>query len=98
MAYTYVNPTVTVPVGALELINKVMNLFGESVTVFLCSPYEDDDDAEWVNVQWENDVPRHLRDCLWAAADEVNVLIAPDTVFRVRGGDGKPLELFIRTA
>jgi hypothetical protein len=86
------NPTVTVPVAAVNLINQAMDLLGPALLVFLTQPYENDD-ARIVSLQWEEDVPRHVRHRVENAATEVNSVLGPDSILRVRGGDGKPLKL-----
>jgi hypothetical protein len=89
-----VNPTVTVPVAEIKFINKAADLLGPTLMVMLAYPFENDD-TPIVQLQWEEDVPDHVRERVEAAAGEVNAVLGPYEVLRVRGGDGKPLKLSV---
>lgn len=95
------NPMVAVPVGAIELINRAIDLLGEELMVMV-SDQEIDGlghlENAYVSLEC-GDIPMKLADRLWAAAEDINATIAHNPIVGVRGGDdGEPLELFIRTA
>lgn len=101
MAVGYLNPMVAVPVGAVELINRAIDLLGEELVVMV-SDQEIDGLGYLENafVAFEcGDVPMKLAERLRVAAGDINATIAHNPLVEVRGGDdGQPLELFIRTA
>ena len=101
MAEANVNPTVTVPVAAVNFLNTVIGLLGEAMIVMVGEQEIGDLgclDNSCVDVQREDDVPQHLMARVQAATEEVNKIIAFNPLVGVRGGDdGEPLELFIRT-
>lgn len=101
MAVGYLNPLVAVPVGAVELINRAIDLLGEELVVMV-SDQEIDGLGHLENafVAFEcGDVPVKLAERLWAAAEDINFTIGNNPIVGVRGGDnGQPLELFIRAA
>ena len=101
MAIVNTNPTVTVPVAAINFLNTVIGLLSDSMIVMV-SEQEIDGfgcmENSCVDVEWEDGVPQHLWDRVQAATNEVNTTIAHNPIVGVRGGDdGEPLELFIRT-
>lgn len=94
------NPTVAVPVAAVNFLNTVISLLGEAMIVMVTDQeiggygYLD---GAWVHVEWEDDVPQHLMDRVEAATVEVNATIADNPLVGVCTGDGQSLHLFIRT-
>ena len=100
MAETNANPTVTVPVAAVNFLNTVIGLLGESMDVMVTEQEIAGhgwlDDA-CVHVEWEDDVPQGLMDRVQSATDEVNVTIASNPLIGICEGDGQSLHLFIRT-
>lgn len=97
-AEVYLNPMVAVPVTAVELINRAIDLLGEELIVIVCDQEIDGlghVENAWVSTECR-DVPMRLADSLWAAAEDINATIADNPLVGVRGGGGEPLELFIR--
>lgn len=70
MAIVNANPTVTVPVAAINFLNHAVDLLGEAVSIELTRTtfYG----PEELAVLWQGDVPQHIKDRVEAAADEVN--------------------------
>jgi hypothetical protein len=100
MAEANVNPTVTVPVAAVNFLNMVIGLLGEAMSVTVMEQEIDGHgflENAWVHVEWEDDVPKHLMDRVEAATEEVNTTIADNPLVGVCTGDEPPLNLFIRT-
>ena len=99
--YEYINPTVAVPVAAVNLLNKVSGVLGEAMVVMVM----DQQIAGFgflensaVAIDWEDYVPKDLMDRVHAAADEVNATIAAFPLLGICEGEGQSLHLFLRTA
>lgn len=97
--YEYTNPTVAVPVAAVNLINKVASVLGEAMTVMVMDQQIAgvgflEDSA--VAIDWEDHVPEDLMNRVEAAADEVNATIAAFPLLGICAGDGQSLQLFFR--
>jgi hypothetical protein len=98
--YEYTNPVVAVPVAAVNLLNKVIGVLGDSMTVMVLdqeiSGHGYVQDAS-VHVEWEDKVPEDLMTRVEAAVDEINATIAAFPLIGICEGDGQSLHLFIRT-
>lgn len=98
--YEYTNPTVAVPVAAVNFLNTVIRLLGDAMIVMVGAQEIDGfgcPENSCVDVQWEDDVPQQLMDRVYAATEEVNATIAFNPLVGICTGEAQYLHLFIRT-